>query len=318
VAHFLVTGGAGFVGSHLVDALLRAGHRVRVLDDLSSGSRSNLSTRAELVEADIVDSDAVAGAIADVDGCYHLAAIASVERSNREWLRTHQVNLTGTINVFEAARRRSGWRPIPIVYASTAAVYGDCGPFRVREDRALAPQSAYGADKAACEFHARIAGAVHAVPTIGLRFFNLYGPRQNPCSPYSGVVSKFVDRLLRGEPVEIFGDGGQVRDFTYIDDAVAALCRAMPAADTAAPVFNVCTGVPTSVRRLAETIARLCAAPLVTRYSPPRQGELRVSIGDPSQAAAELDFAARISLADGLAMMLDAAGGWVEHRMQAV
>ena len=243
MARYLVTGGAGFVGSHLVELLRVQGHAVRVLDDLSSGSRANLPPQTELVVADVIDTEAVARAFDGVDGCFHLAAIASVERSHRGWVRTHQVNLTGTINVFDqAARQAQHRRVVPVVYASSAAVYGDCRAVPIGEDSPANPLSAYGADKLACEFHARIAGAIHGVPTTGLRFFNLYGPRQDPRSPYSGVISIFADRLLRGEPVDIFGDGEQVRDFTYVEDAVAALRRAMVTASTGAPVFNVCTG----------------------------------------------------------------------------
>ena len=225
MARFLVTGGAGFIGSHLVHALLDDGHAVRVLDDLSNGHRKNLPQHVELTEADVTDPAAVESALDGVDGCFHLAAIASVARSHREWLRTHQVNLTGTINVFDQARPSRLRREVPVVYASTAAIYGNCGSFPVDEESPAAPLSAYGADKHACELHARVAGAIHGVPTVGLRFFNLYGPRQDPLSPYSGVISIFADRLRRGEPVEIFGDGEQARDFTYISDAVGALRR---------------------------------------------------------------------------------------------
>lgn len=306
---YLVTGGAGFVGSHLVENLLERGHRVRVLDDLSTGSRSNVPAAAEFVEGDITDGETVERAFDNIDGCFHLAATASVERCNREWLRSHQVNLTGTINVFDQARRSRATGPIPVVYASSAAVYGDCGVAGIGEERPAAPLSAYGADKAACEFHARIAGPVHGVPTAGLRFFNLYGPRQDPRSPYSGVISIFADRLRRGQPIQIFGDGEQVRDFTYVGDAVAALSRAMAAASTAAPVFNICTGIGTSVRELAEIIASLCDTGLVVRQSAPRPGDVRISIGDPSRAAEQLDFRARTPLPNGLAITLRTLGG---------
>lgn len=309
---YLVTGGAGFVGSHLVEDLLQRGHHVRVLDDLSTGSRRNVPTAAEFVEGDITDGDTVERAFAGIDGCFHLAATASVERCNREWVRSHQVNLTGTINVFDQARRAHAARPIPVVYASTAAVYGDCGVAGVGETYPVTPLSSYGADKAACEFHARIAGPIHGVPTAGVRFFNLYGPRQDPRSPYSGVISIFADRLLRGRPIEIFGDGEQVRDFTYVGDAVAALRRAMACASTEAPVFNICTGIGTSVRELAEIIAGLCDTRLVVRQSAPRDGDIRVSIGDPSRAIAELDFRARTPLPNGLAMTLQALGGDID------
>ena len=315
---FLVTGGAGFIGSHLVHALLEEGHAVRVLDDLSSGHRENLPQQVELAEADVTDPAAVESAIDDVDGCFHLAAIASVARSHRDWLRSHQVNLTGTINVFDRARPSRRRRELPVVYASTAAIYGNCGSFPVDEESPAAPLSAYGADKHACELHARVAGAIHGVPTVGLRFFNLYGPRQDPLSPYSGVISIFADRLLRGEPVEIFGDGEQARDFIYISDAVQALRRAMRVATTGAFVFNVCTGKATSVSSLADTKAELCGTKLVVRHRPARCGEVRISIGDPQRAVEQLGFTAQTTLADGLEVTLDALRRAPEVEAQVV
>src|SRR6267154_1759547 len=305
MACFLVTGGAGFMGSHLVDALLDQGHPVRVLDDLSSGNRENLPRQVEFIYGDVTNSATVDQAFDGVDACFHLAAIASVARSSREWLRTHQVNLTGTINIFDQARRLLSRREIPVVYASTAAIYGDSGILPVGEQRPAAPLSGYGADKRACELHARIAGAVHGIPTIGLRFFNLYGPRQDPRSPYSGVIAIFAERLGRGEPVEIFGDGQQVRDFTYVGGAVSALCRALPAASIGASVFDVCTGKGTTVQALAQTMAGLYRTELVTNRRPARSGEVRVSIGDPRRAAEQLGFRAATALADGLAITLN-------------
>jgi UDP-glucose 4-epimerase len=305
MARFLVTGGAGFIGSHLVEALLGEGHEVRVLDDLSSGCRENLPRQIDFIKGDVTDPAAVDRAFEGVDGCFHLAAIASVVLSHRDWLRTHQVNLTGTINVFNRARPSRNRREAPVVYASTAAVYGDCGIVPAAEDSPVAPLSAYGADKYACELHARIAGAVHAVPTVGLRLFNLYGPRQNPRSPYSGVISIFADRLLRGEPIEIFGDGEQTRDFTYIGDGVCALRRAMQGATIGAAVFNVCTGAGTTVRGLAETMAALCRTELIVQRRQERSGDVRVSIGDPRRAADQLGFKAKTALSDGLALTID-------------
>ena len=305
MACFLVTGGAGFLGSHLVDALLKQGHLVRVLDDLSSGHRQNLPRQTQFLHGDITDPTAVEKAFEGIDACFHLAAIASVVRSNREWLRTHQVNLTGTLNILNQARRLRHRRKIPIVYASSAAIYGDCGTVPIGEDTPVAPLSAYGADKSACELHARVAGTVHEIPTVGLRFFNLYGPRQDAQSPYSGVIALFADRLRLGEPVEIFGDGEQVRDFTYVGDAVGALNRALTAASTNAPVFNICTGNGTSVRALAETMAELYQTDITACYSPARSGEVRISVGDPRRAAEQLGFRAEMALADGLAITLD-------------
>jgi len=305
MACFLVTGGAGFLGSHLVDGLSRQGHLVRVLDDLSSGRRQNLPRQIEFLRGDITDATMVEEAFEGVDACFHLAAIASVVRSNREWLRTHEVNLTGTLNIFNQARRLRHRREIPVVYASSAAIYGDCSTVPIGEDMPVAPLSAYGADKRACELHARVAGAVHDIPTVGLRFFNLYGPRQDAQSPYSGVIALFADRLRLGEPVEIFGNGEQVRDFTYVGDAVRALKRALTATSTSAPVFNICTGKGTSVRVLAETMAELYRTDITACYSPARSGEVPISVGDPRRAAEQLGFRAETALADGLAITLD-------------
>jgi UDP-glucose 4-epimerase len=317
MARYLVTGGAGFIGSHLVESLLADGHAVRVLDDLSGGNRDDLPSSVEFIKADIVDPDMVGDAFDAIDGCFHLAAIASIERCNLEWLRTHQVNLSGTINVFNAARR-SGRGEIPVVYASSAAVYGDCHTTPASEDGCAVPLSAYGADKRACELHAHAAGVTHGLRTIGLRFFNLYGPRQDPRSQYSGVIAIFLDRLLRGQPVEIYGDGGKVRDFTFIADAISALRRAMPAASARAPVFNVCTGKGTTVHRLAETIAALCGTELIVSYRPSRSGEVQSSIGDPRRAAEELGFRAHTALPEGLAATLDAVASCGRAKMRVV
>ena len=306
MACYLVTGGAGFIGSHLVDSLIDDGHAVRVLDDLSSGCRDNIPPGVEFIRADIADPESIGAAFDGIEGCFHLAAIASVERGNRDWLRTHQVNLTGTINVFDAARRLRKESDVAVVYASSAAVYGNSGAAPAEERSCAAPLSAYGADKRACELHARAAGMTHELHTTGLRFFNVFGPRQDPHSPYSGVIAIFLDRLQRGQPIEIFGDGRQVRDFIYIADAVSALRRAMPAASVSAPVLNVCTGRGTSVRRLAETIAALCETELVASYRPARCAEVPVSIGDPRRAAEELGFRARANLLDGLEATLKA------------
>ena len=318
MACFLVTGGAGFLGSHLVDALLRQRHLVRVLDDLSSGHRENLPRQIEFLHGGITDPTAVEEAFDGIDACFHLAAIASVVRSNREWLHTHEVNLTGTLNILNQARRLRHRREIPIVYASSAAIYGNCPTVPIGEDTPAGPLSAYGADKSACELHARVAGAVHEIPTVGLRFFNLYGPRQDAQSPYSGVIALFADRLRFGEPVEIFGDGEQVRDFTYVGDAVGALDRALPAASTSAPVFNICTGKGTSVRALAETMAELYQTDISARYSPARSGEARMSVGDPRRAAERLGFKAETTLADGLAITLELPRTRFELKSRAV
>jgi UDP-glucose 4-epimerase len=306
MARYLVTGGAGFIGSHLVEALVAQGHAVRVLDDLSTGRPDNLPPCAELVVASVTEPAAIRGALSDVDGCFHLAAIASVQRTQQEWWRSHGVNLSGTIAVFEEAYREQSarGRAMPVVYASSAAVYGNLGETPLSEDRPAHPLSPYGADKLGCEQHAAVAAGLFALKTIGLRFFNVYGPRQNPNSPYSGVISIFCDRLLRNRPLEIHGDGQQVRDFIYVKDVVRALQSAMNGATSAPQVFNVCTGAGISICRLGETVAQLCDVPFQARYASPRTGDVRVSVGDPLKASELLGFSARISLEDGLAQTL--------------
>jgi UDP-glucose 4-epimerase len=298
----LVTGGAGFIGSHLADALIAEGRSVRILDDLSTGRRANVPEGAELRVGDVADPETIARALEGTECCFHLAAIASVEQANQDWLGTHRVNLAGTIAVFDAARARA----IPVVYASSAAVYGNNPDLPLSEDAALRPLSAYGADKLGCELHARVAGRVHGVPTVGLRFFNVYGPRQDPSSPYSGVISIFCDRLKAGQEMTIFGDGAQTRDFVYVGDVVRALLAARGAASVQAPVFNICTGHPTSIRELAEAIAATLGRPARTRFAPPRLGDIRASLGTPAKARAAMGWEARTSLREGLAETLAA------------
>lgn len=305
---YLVTGGCGFIGSHLTDALCQAGHTVRVLDDLSTGTRANLAPGVELIIGDVADPAAMRRAVRDIDGCFHLAAIASVERGVQDWLGTHRANLTGAITLFDAIRAVPGPRKIPVVYASSAAVYGAAATPPVAETAPCEPLSAYGADKLACEHHARVATHVHAIPTTGLRFFNVYGPRQDPKSPYSGAISIFCDRIARGAPVTIFGDGLQTRDFVYVSDVVIALRAAMARLESAptpiSSVFNVCTGHPIAIRDVALTIAKLSGVTTQQEFQPPRAGEIRHSHGAPEKARAGLDFAAKVSLPDGLQHVL--------------
>lgn len=307
MAKYLVTGGCGFIGSHLVEALLAAGHAVRVLDDLSTGKRENIDTTAvDLIIGDISQPETVAKAMQGVDGCFHLAAIASVQRSNQDWVGTHRVNLTGTIAVFDAARTARAGGPVPVVYASSAAIYGDNSNLPLSEMELPRPLTAYGADKLGCEHHARVAGAVHGVPTCGFRFFNVFGPRQDPHSPYSGVISIFAAKLKAGEGLTIFGDGQQTRDFVYVGDVVDHLLAGMAGAATSGPVFNVCTGRKTAVEDLARVIADLLSVPLKVEFQPARTGDIRHSLGDPARATAALNTAAGTALADGLKALLRA------------
>ncbi|HEY7578247.1 MAG TPA: NAD-dependent epimerase/dehydratase family protein [Acetobacteraceae bacterium] len=299
---WLVTGGAGFIGSHLCEALLARGDAVRVLDDLSTGKRENLPAGVTLIEADITDPVAVADALQGVAGCYHLAAIASVQRGIDEWPLAHRVNQGGTIAVLDAVRRMP--ERIPLVYASSAAVYGDA-TIPMAETGDCRPLSAYGADKLGCELHARVASRLHAIPTVGLRFFNVYGPRQDPGSAYSGVISIFCERIRRKVPVEVFGDGRQTRDFVYVADAIAALLAAMRLRPAEARVFNVCTGVETSVLDLGRAIADVAGRPLHIQHRPARAGEIRRSSGAPGLSREILGLYEPVGLRAGLRHVLD-------------
>ncbi len=297
MATYLVTGGAGFIGSHLVDALLAAGHRVRVLDDLSTGKRANLDAAAELVLGDVADPDAVRAAFAGVDGCFHLAAIASVARCNEDWSGTHRVNLGGMVAVLDAARARR----LPVVYASSAAVYGGLDGV-AGEGSPTVPLSAYGADKLGSEQHARAGSVVHGVPSVGLRFFNVYGPRQDPASPYSGVISLFAAATVARRGLTVHGDGQQTRDFVFVADIVAFLVAAMGVAaqDGGALVLNACTGREISILTLAETVGGLLQSRPAVTHGPARPGDVRHSRGDPALATQLLGLQARTPLQAGL------------------
>ncbi len=301
---FLVTGGCGFIGSPLVAALLRRGDAVRVLDDLSTGTATSLPPGVELIRGDVRDGAVVADAMAGVDGCFHLAAIASVERSERDRVASRAVNLGGTVNVLDAARRVSVDAPLRVVYASSASVYGEGMDPPVREDAAARPVSGYGTDKLAAETRARIAGLRHGVPSVGLRFFNVFGPRRAGSSA-AGVASIFCERIFTGRHVTVFGDGRQTRDFVHVDDAVAALMAAMDTRALGQGVLNVCTGRATSVRELAQAIAELCGTTLRIEPAPVQEGHVRASVGDPSLARSLLGFSAGIELRAGLAAMLN-------------
>ena len=303
---YLVTGGCGFIGSHLVEELLAQGHRVRIVDNLSTGKLGNLpveraSYRCEVIKGDVTDKETVVQAFRDVDYCFHLAAIASVQLSNEDWAGTHRANLTASINVFDAARHRH----VPVVYASSAAVYGDNAETPLKETATLRPLTAYGADKLGSELHARVASLVHSVPTTGLRFFNVYGPRQDASSPYSGVISIFSDKVATRHPLVIYGDGEQVRDFIYVRDVVRYLLAAMQNISITPAAYNVCTGRSISINQLARTIMSVAGQQVEIQYLTTRKGDIRVSVGSPRLAECRFSLRAGESLAGGLKKLMD-------------
>jgi UDP-glucose 4-epimerase len=255
---------------------------------------------------DVADPVVMGRALHRAGGCFHLAAVASVARANQDWVGTHRTNMTGTVVVLDAARRAGA---IPVVYASSAAVYGDQGDQPIDETARTRPRSAYGADKLASELHGAVAFGVHGLATLGLRFFNVYGPRQDPASPYSGVISIFAARIAAGLPVTVDGDGGQTRDFIFVGDITRHLLAGMDCLHLTpgASVLNACTGRATSVLALALALGAATGRPAQMRFGAPRAGDIRCSLGDPARARAALHLVGSTLLADGLNCLL--AGG---------
>jgi UDP-glucose 4-epimerase len=303
VAHYLVTGGCGFIGSHLISRLLADGHDVRVLDNLSSGHAEALPPQARLTVGGVTDAVLVQRLMDGVDGCFHLAARTTIQDSITDWRGTHHSNQAGTVTVFDAARQFR--QPVPVVYASSASVYGDNPALPLAESASPRPLTAYAADKLGSELHGRVAWHSHAIPTTGLRFFNVYGPFQRAAtSSYAGAIAKFAERLLRDEAITIYGDGGHSRDFVYVSDAVSHLLAAMQRQPAAACVYNVCTGRPTTLLTLAEEIAAIVGRSAQIRFEPARTGDIKQSLGDPAAAMAALGVKADVTLTDGLRTML--------------
>ena len=304
---YAITGGAGFIGSHLADALLNAGHGVRVIDDFSTGRIENVDPRCEIVRGDVCDQSVMRRALFGVSGCFHLAAIASVARANEEWLTTHRVNLGGFINVLDTSRQLGG---LPVVYASSAAVYGRLSGV-AHENGPASPMTAYGADKLACELHAQAGALVHGLPSLGFRFFNVYGPRQDPFSPYSGVISIFVQAIAAGREIQIHGDGRQTRDFIFVGDIVEFLLAGMNGLrdgrfgdERIGMALNACTGGETSIGALATLIGGILSREPRILSGPARPGDISRSVGDPRRATSLLGISARTTLRAGLEQTL--------------
>ena len=296
----LITGGCGFIGSHLADACVANGHSVTILDNLSTGDRANAPAAATLIVGDITDAAQVATLVAEADAVFHLAAVASVDACREDWLAAHRTNMLGSITVLDAARANA----TPVIYASSAAIYGDNRTLPLTEDATPNPLSNYGLDKLSLERYAAMAWKTYQLPSVGLRFFNVYGPRQDPRSPYSGVISKFMSNAATGTPLTFFGDGEQTRDFIYVGDIVRLLLAALgylqrPNAGGAA-VFNGCTGIATSLKQLANMIETVAKTPLATQHAAPRAGDIQHSLGSPAAAQAALNFYASVAMIDGL------------------
>lgn len=301
--HILVTGGAGFIGSHLVERLLAAGHQVRVLDDLSTGKQSNLPAHdgLEFLLGDISKADEVAPAIRGTEAVFHLAAVASVQASVDDPVATHNANMVGTLNLLEAARRNGVRR---FLYASSAAVYGDTSTLPISEDTPTQPLSPYAADKLASEHYLFFYARKYGLKATAFRFFNIFGPRQDPSSPYSGVISIFVERVRAGRPVTVFGDGHQTRDFVYVGDLVEILWRSLDRMETAGQVINVGRGIECSLLELLEALERLSGRRIERKHEPPRMGDIRRSCAGVERLAQLLGYEPSTSIKDGLARLL--------------
>ena len=295
-----VTGGSGFIGSNLVRRLLERGDEVRVLDNFSTGNRPNLADvwdDIELVEGDLRSYERVHAATRRVEVVFHQGALPSVPRSVQDPLTTSAVNVEGTLNVLLAARDEGVRR---VVAASSSSVYGNSGTLPRVESSAPDPVSPYAVAKLAAERYCVSFSRVYALETVVLRYFNVFGPRQDPTSQYAAVVPRFVTAVAAGEPVPIEGDGDQSRDFTFVDNVVEGNILAADAPEATGAVLNVATGDQTTINELAETIAELVGRPLEREQLPPRTGDVRHSWADVSEARRLLGYEPRVSIRDGL------------------
>lgn len=305
----LVTGGAGFIGGHISERLLSLGHEVTVLDDLSTGKLENIQAlmghdRFHFCQGSILDLPLLRELIQNrrIEGISHQAARPSVARSIEDPLATNEVNITGTLNVLKVAHEAGCRR---VVAASSSSIYGNTPVLPKREDMHYRPRSPYAASKVAGELYLQVFHAVYGLQTVGLRYFNVYGPQQDPNSHYAAVIPKFIRLALSGEPLPIEGDGAQTRDFTYIDDVVGANLLGLTGREMHGECVNIGYGEQTSISSLAETVIRQTRSSSKIEYRDPRPGDVRDSLADISQANSLLGYKPAHPLADGLVATID-------------
>lgn len=312
--NYLVTGGAGFIGSNIVDELVRRGHRVTVLDDFSSGKEENLAgvrDKIRLLRGSICDLQAAQEACRGADYVLHLAARTSVPRSVAEPLDTNRVNIDGTLNVLVAARDAEVRR---FVFAASSSAYGESETLPKVETMPSAPISPYGVTKLVGEIYAQVFGRVYGLENVSIRYFNVFGPRQDPTSQYSGVLSRFMLAVLQGVPPVVFGDGFQSRDFTYIDNVVDITLRACEAPGVPGKVFNGGTGERTTLNDVLKLLSQICGKQVVAKYDPPRTGDILHSLADISSARKLLGYNPRVNFEEGLRLTWD----WYRHAYASV
>jgi UDP-glucose 4-epimerase len=318
----LITGGAGFIGSHLVRALLSRGHKVRVMDNLATGSLQNLEAvqnDIEFLRLDLRDKSSCGVACKDVDVVFHLGALGSVPRSIEDPFTTNDVNVCGTLNLLAAARNEDVRR---VVFSSSSSVYGDTPVLPKREDMRLSPRSPYAVSKACGEEYCRAFTLAYGLETVVLRYFNVFGPRQSPASQYAAVIPKFMSALLKGHAPVIHGDGCQSRDFTYVDNVVAANLLAGSTAGVAGEVFNIACGEQIAVGDVLGQIAELLHHPCEPIHIPARSGDVRHSRADIGYACDRLAYQPSVYFAHGLSKTVQAYAesfaemdNWIEHRL---
>jgi nucleoside-diphosphate-sugar epimerase len=303
-ARYLVTGGAGFIGSNIVSALVAAGERVRVLDDLSTGSWENLaalndSTHVERIEGDIRSAETVARACAGVEIVFHEAALGSVPRSVDDPITSDAVNVGGTVTVLDVARRSGVKR---VVFAASSSAYGDTAVLPKHEDMQPMPLSPYAVTKLACEHYCAVFARIYGIETICLRYFNVFGPHQTPEGVYAAAIPRFIDAALAGQPIRIFGDGEQTRDFCYVDNAVSAnLLAASSSRKLTGEVVNIAGGRRVGLNALCAEIGRVLDRQVEIEHGPPRVGDVLHSLADISRANDLIGYVPRIRWEDGIA-----------------
>jgi nucleoside-diphosphate-sugar epimerase len=304
MADYLVTGGAGFIGSHLTEELVRRGHRVRVVDSLVTGKRSNLShiSGVEFLEGDLADLDVARRAVDGVEFVLHQAAIPSVPRSVKDPITSNRANVDATLNVLVAARDAGVTR---LVFAASSSAYGDTPTLPKHEGMPTNPLSPYALQKVIGEQYLRLFTKLYGLETVSIRYFNVFGPRQDPTSPYSGVISVFATALLENRPPTIYGDGEQTRDFTYVANVVDGVLRACEAPGASGQVINVATGGRVSLNQLFEEMRKLVGADVRPKYAEPRAGDVRDSQADIEKSRELLGYEPIVSFEDGLRQTVD-------------
>ncbi len=300
MANYLVTGGAGFIGSHLVEELARRGERVRVVDSLITGKRQNLAhvPSVEFIEGDLADLDVARRAVAGIDYVLHQAAIPSVPRSVEDPITSNRANIDASLNILVAARDARVKR---LVYAGSSSAYGNTPTLPKVETMPTAPLSPYALQKLVAEQYCQMFTTLYGLETVTIRYFNVFGPRQDPSSPYSGVISLFISALCEGRQPTIFGDGEHTRDFTYVANVVDGVLRACTAEGASGEVINVATGSRISLNTLFNTVRDLVGAQVTPRYADPRPGDVRDSQADIAKARRILRYQPTVTFEEGLA-----------------